>query len=266
MPDLPPGVDADVFRSIYSIPDSKTLEPTKKIVKIFPKKPVPSWLKSLGQIRVDDKGNNVLVINESLISLVAGCDGSLPLQFGLFSSVDLLHEIILLGNEGVPEAPTIHGYKGRSGWQVESLKSQLKAIFCMFAMANNMMEKLVENPEFLNNVVLPGLKNLVESIQSLVRHMRFEALPKGVPMALKYKFVDAPMHPLWPAEETNEIRQFFLRRFKTGQRGSQGRGRSRFNQGRFQRFRTGTGRVRRGWGGRRGRGSAQKGENASNKN
>ena len=137
----------------------------------------------------------------------------------------MLREIILLGNlAAFPDPPVINGFKARLGWQAEASRGQLKTLFCMFAYLKKDFAHIM-NQGLMENVVLPGLKGLVDSIQASVRHMRFEALPKGVSKELKKKFVERPMFPLWPEDVASEIRQFFLGEDFAGRRSfSRGRG------------------------------------------
>ena len=263
-PELPPDVDVDLFKNFFSIPSTQAKEP-RKIMKIFSKRNIPNWLKELGEVKINEDGKNAVVISEALFSMVAGYEDEAPLKFALFSEVDLLREIILLGNlAAFPDPPVINGFKARLGWQAEALRGQLKALFCMFAYLNKDFAHIIMNQGLMENVVLPGLKGLVDSIQASVRHMRFEALPKGVSKELKKKFVERPMFPLWPEDVASEIRQFFLgRRFSSRRSFSRGRGGFRGGFRGQTRNRGFFGRARRGWGGRRGFATGQKKKTAA---
>ena len=132
-PELPPDVDVDLFKNFFSIPSTQAKEP-RKIMKIFSKRNIPNWLKELGEVKINEDGKNAVVISEAHFSMVAGYEDEAPLKFALFSEVDLLREIILLGNlAAFPDPPVINGFKARLGWQAEASRGQLKTLFCMFA-------------------------------------------------------------------------------------------------------------------------------------
>ena len=253
MPDLPPDVDSRKFKELFSLPEFSNSEPCKKVIKIFAKKQIPEWLKELGEVKMTEQGKNAVEISESLLAMIAGFESESPLEFGLISRVNWLREIIQLGNEKIPEnAPLMNAYRAKLGWQIEALKGQLKGLFCMLAFVNSVFSSIVTMPGMMESVILPGLKGLVDSIEAAVRHLRFEALPRGVSPSLKFKFVDAPVYPLWPEEIINEIRQFFQARrarIALGRR-EFGRARGRFASGHFRRRGFGWPRFTRG--GRRG--------------
>ena len=254
MPDLPPEVDMENFSAHFSVPDLEC-NAKKKLKKIFPKKTVPQWLEGLGSVSINQSGKLAINISESLVAMVAGCDKDKPLSFSIESNVDLLEEIINLANEKLDESevPSIQGAKPRTSWQIISLKNQVKALTCMMAFVNGKLSSTMKDPEILNEVVLPGLDGLINSIFASVRHLRFEIMPQGTPGDLRKKLLDAPLSPVFPTERVEEIRRFFREKRSEERRRLRGRGiRVRGFRVRTRgRFSQRGGRFRGGWGGRR---------------